>query len=568
MIDDANSIESGSVLACDLCIVGAGAAGISLALQFLRSDLRVVLLESGSTAPDDATQRLYESDVADPRLHAPGDRYRARRFGGSTTIWGGRCVPFDPLDFASRPWVTDHTWPIGYDDVSRYYPAANELCEAGEYVYDAARAVPGGMRPMINGFDSAHFSADGIERFSCPTDFGARYRHRLAASQSVRVLLNANCTDLQTDDDGVRIERLSVRTLGGVSFGIAARQVILATGGLEVPRLLLASRQTHADGIGNAHGQVGRNYMCHIAGTIGDLRLTLPQHGISHGYEIAEDGTYCRRRLAVDPAVQANLQIASSVVRLHFPSIPDPAHRTGPLSALYLARPFISYEYAKRLTGEGSAGFGTWLRHAVNVAGDPFGTAGFMLHMIRNRVLAARKFPSVIVRPRANRFSLDYHAEQQPNTASRVTLAQETDALGMPKLRIDWRYSRLDVTTALETLRLLRDDLASWGHGRLHYDPAKVEHAITRDGAYGGHHIGTARMGASAATSVVDANCRVHGMRNLYVAGSAVFSTSSQANPTLTIVALALRLADHVKRTARTPVVARAAEREPVTAGS
>jgi choline dehydrogenase-like flavoprotein len=548
MISDARSIEDGGVLDCDLCIVGGGAAGITLALQFLRSELRIILLESGAMLPDAATQSLYEAEVADPALHSPGDRYRARRFGGSTTIWGGRCVPFDPLDFDRRPWVTDHAWPIGYAELSRYYPAATAICEAGESIYDATGALPGGMRPMIRTFEPAHFSADGIERFSCPTDFAARYQHRLAASRSVHVLLNANCTELLTDAEGSRIDRLSVRTLDGPAFSVTPGRVILAAGGLEIPRLLLASRRTHREGIGNATGQVGRNYMCHIAGTLGALHLDVPRADIWHGYEVAEDGTYCRRRLATTPAAQQQLGLASSVLRLHFPSIPDPSHRTGALSALYLAKPLISYEYAKRLTGEGNTGFGTWLQHAANVVMDPFGTAGFMAHWIRYRTLAARKFPSVIVRPRANLFSLDYHAEQQPNAESRVTLGRETDRLGMPKLHIDWRYSALDVHTARETLRLLKQDLETWGHGRLTYYPETVEQQITREGAYGGHHIGTARMGASAATSVVDGDCRVHGMSNLYVAGSAVFPTSSQANPTLSIVALALRLADHLKR--------------------
>jgi choline dehydrogenase-like flavoprotein len=549
MISDANGVAPGAALDCDICIVGGGAAGITLALQFLRSDLRVILLESGGMMPDAATQLLYEAEVADLRLHAPGERFRARRFGGSTTIWGGRCVPFDPLDFAPRPWVTDRSWPISYAELSRYYPPANDICEAGEFVYDATRAVPGGMRPMIRGFDPAHFSSNGIERFSCPTDFAARYQHRLAASANVHVLLNANCTELLCAADGILIERVSVRTLAGVAFGVTAAQVILAAGGLEIPRLLLASRGTHADGIGNATGQVGRYYMCHIAATIGALRLDVPRGDIWHGYEVAEDGTYCRRRLALTPAVQQRLELASAVVRLHFPPIPNPAHRSGPLSALFLAKPFISYEYARRLTAETSPGFATWLLHAANVARDPFGTAGFALHWLRHRSLAARKFPSVIVHPRASLFSLDYHAEQQPNPASRVTLGQGTDALGMPKLHIDWRYGELDIRTAAEALRLLRADLAQWGHGVLNYDPETIEQQIMRDGAYGGHHIGTARMGAAAATSVVDRNCRVHGMRNLYVAGSAVFPTSSQANPTLTIVALALRLADHIKQT-------------------
>jgi choline dehydrogenase-like flavoprotein len=556
MIGDANTIDSGTTLDCDLCIVGAGAAGISLALQFLRSGLRVILLESGGQMPDDATQALYQADVVDPKLHSPGDRYRARRFGGSTTIWGGRCIPFDPLDFAPRPWVTDHRWPIGYDDVARYYPAANALCEAGDFLYDARQALPGGMKPMIRGFDSPHFSPDGIERFSCPTNFADRYQHRLAASAAVQVLLNANCTELHPGADASRIGRLTVQTLTGRNFSIAAGDVILATGGLEIPRLLLASRGAWAAGIGNDYGQVGRYYMCHIAGTLGTLALDVARGDVWHGYEVAEDGTYCRRRLAMTPQAQADAEIASSVMRFHFPSIPNPAHRSGALSALYLAKPIIPYEYAKRLTGEDSGGVANWFRHASNVAMDPFATATFMLHWFRRRSLAARKFPSIIVKSRANRFSLDYHAEQQPSFASHVTIGRETDRLGMPKLQIDWRYTPLDVHTALETLRLLKADLGAWGHGTLDYDPAQVEHLITRDGAYGGHHIGTTRMGTSPISSVVDGDGRVHGMRNLYVAGSASFATSSQANPTLTIVAMALRLADHLKQRATSPALA------------
>lgn len=555
MIRDANTVEAGSSLSCDLCIVGAGAAGITLALQFLASHLRVIVLESGAFARDAATQKLYAAEIADPALHSPGDSYRERRFGGSTTTWGGRCVPFDPLDFTRRPWVTEHSWPIDHGEISRYYPAANMICEAGECIYDAARAVPGGMRPVIRGFDPAHFSSSGIERFSCPTNFAARYQHRLAASESVRILLNANCTELLPDADGARIEALNVRTLAGVAFRVAAAQVVLATGGLEVPRLLLASRSRHADGLGNAHGQVGRHYMCHIAGTLGVLTLDVPKDDVFHGYEVAEDGTYCRRRLAVTPAVQWDLGLASSVMRLHFPSIADPRHRAAELSMLWLARPLISYEYAKRLNDGTPASAGRWLGHAANVAADPLATARFLLHWVRRRTFSVRKFPSVIVAPRANRFSLDYHAEQQPNAASRVTLGHETDRLGVPKLRIDWRHTELDVRTARETLRLLRDDLRAWGRGRLDYEPDQVERQVLRYGAYGGHHIGTARMGNSPATSVVDRDCRVHGIRNLYVAGSAVFPTSGQANPTLTIVALALRLSEHIRQTSQAGLV-------------
>jgi choline dehydrogenase-like flavoprotein len=550
MIRDACAVENGGTLDGDICIVGGGAAGITLALQFRESRLRVILLEAGGERPDAAAQALYQAEVADPRLHAPGARYRVRQFGGSTTIWGGRCVPFDPLDFERRPWIGEHGWPIGYDEVARYYPQANALCEAGDCAYDAATALPGPMRPMIRGFEPAHFSADGIERFSCPTDFAARYRHRLAAAANIEVLLNASATELLTSADGGRIDAVAVRTLTGRAFRVTARLVVLAAGGLEIPRLLLASRATHPAGLGNAHDQVGRNYMCHMAGTLGALTLDVPRSDVFHGYEIADDGTYCRRRLALKPDAQRELGLASAVMRLHFPSIVDPAHRTAPLSALYLAKPLISPEYATRLAEAGPAPASRWLRHALNVAADPVGMAGFTLHWLRWRTLAARKFPSVIVANRTNRFSLDYHAEQRPDPASRVTLSGERDALGMPKLRIDWRYGTLDLHTARETLRLLAADLAAWGRGRLEYEPERVGEELLRHGAYGGHHIGTARMSASPAAGVTDCDARVHGLANLYVAGSAAFPTSSQANPTLTIVAMALRLAAHLRREA------------------
>jgi choline dehydrogenase-like flavoprotein len=167
--------------------------------------------------------------------------------------------------------------------------------------------------------------------------------------------------------------------------------------------------------------------------------------------------------------------------------------------------------------------------------------------MLRDRKLAERKFPSIIIKPKANLFSLDFHAEQQPAPESRVELDRETDALGMPKIRVDWRYTSVDVDTVKRALALLANDIGRSGIGDFAYDPGAVEFEMTRYGAYGGHHIGTARMGLDEATSVVDPHCRVHGVGNLSIASAAVFPTSSQANPTLTVVALALRLASRLR---------------------
>ena len=545
MIGDASEVEDGASLAAGICIVGSGAAGISLALALGDSGLSVLLLEGGGAGFEAASQALYRGAVADARLHSPTDTYRRRGFGGSTAIWGGRCVPFDAIDFAHRDWVAGSGWPIGPDDLAPWYGAANALCEAGRFAYSAAEAFPdGGLPPMLAGFAGADFSADTLERFSIPTDFGVRYRARLALPGRVRVLLHASVVALRTTADGRAVERLDVAGPGGRRFSVRAAQVVLAVGGLETPRLLLASRAHHPDGIGNAHGQVGRHYMCHVAGTLGTLAPASPAW---HGYDVADDGVYCRRRLALTPAAQHRLRTGNFVARLHHPRIPDPSHRTGALSALYFAKPFISHEYGKRLHGGARVPAAARLAHLRNVAVDARGTAGFLLHWLRHRTLAARKYPSVIVAPRDNRYSLDFHAEQEPNTLSRVSLTQERDALGLQRLLVNWRHTALDLHTVRAAFAALASQLAQCGAGSLAYDPAEVELAALQDGAYGGHHIGTARMSADARTGVVDADCRVHGLANLFVAGSAVFPTSGQANPTLTIVALALRLADHLK---------------------
>ncbi len=548
MIGDAADIEAGAVLAADICIVGSGAAGMTLALALTDSGLSVLLLEGGGPQFEAASQALYQGAVADPLLHSPTEKYRRRAFGGSTAIWGGRCVPFDAIDFEARPWVAGSGWPFGPDVLAPWYEQANALCEAGRFAYTEADAFPAGLRPMLEGFAGADFTADTLERFSIPTDFGARYRARLAQSENVRLLLHASVVALHTGADGRLLDRLDVAGPGGRRFTVRAGQVVLALGGLETPRLLLASRGEceggHSHGIGNAHGQVGRHYMCHVAGTLGTLQPAAPAW---HGYDVSDDGVYCRRRLALTPRAQRRLRTGNFVARLHHPRIPDPSHRTGALSALYFAKPFISHEYGKRLHGGAKVTPAARLAHLRNVAVDARGTAGFLSHWLRHRTLAARKYPSVIVPPRDNRYSLDFHAEQEPNPLSRVTLAHDTDALGMQLLRVDWRHTALDMHTIRASLAALAAQMLQCSAGVFAYDPQEVELAALQDGAYGGHHIGTARMSRDARDGVVNADCRVHGLANLFVAGSAVFATSSQANPTLTIVALALRLADHLK---------------------
>jgi len=247
-----------------------------------------------------------------------------------------------------------------------------------------------------------------------------------------------------------------------------------------------------------------------------------------------------------EPA-QRQLQVGNMVARLHFPKIIDPAHHNGVLSGLYLARHFISYEYGKRLRDGNHKGLMLELKHIWNVITNPWDAIGFASHWLRKRTLAERKFPSIILNNRSNRFSLEVHAEQIPRADSRVTLGEQRDALGMPRIHVDWRHSPEDITTVERTLRAIDQELQRAGTGRFEFDEATLAEDLLRFGAYGGHHVGTARMGADPKTSVVDANCAVHGVGNLYVASSAAFPTSGQANPTLTLVALALRVAQHLQ---------------------
>jgi len=550
VIVEAASIEAGSCLKVDVCIVGSGAAGISMALALSGRGLSVLLLESGRMEHHDPTQALYAGSVADEKLHSPPDKYRHRRFGGATAIWGGRCMPFDPIDFEAREYIPHSGWPIAYEDLAPFYPEANRLAEAGPFEYSADAAFGPG-KPMIQGFHSDRVRTDGIERFSCPTNFAARYRERLQQAPDVTVLMGANCTGIRLQADGSRVRAVDVATLEGHRFTVAAQDTVLAVGGLETARLLLASRDVAPAGIGNEHDVVGRYYMCHIAGNVGKLTVKGPTSNVRHGYEVSPEGIYCRRRISLSEAEQRRLGVANMVARLHFPRITDPAHRSGVLSGLFMARRLISYEYSKRLKDGAPPTASVYARHLWNIVTGPVDTLGFLWHWVRRRTLAQRKFPSVILRNKSNQFSLEMHGEQIPQPDSRVTLTDDCDALGMPRIRVDWRYSPADIDAVRKTLDVLVEEFARSGLATFEYDGAALEHDLTRFGAYGGHHCGTARMGTDPHTSVVDADCRVHSVANLYVAGSAVFPTSSQANPTLTLIAVSLRLAEHLVERAR-----------------
>jgi len=557
MILQADSVPIDSTLEADVCIVGGGAAGLSIALKLCGSGLKVILLESGQFKFSSQTQRLYEGSVSSEALHSPLDKFRQRRFGGSTNIWGGRCAPLDPIDFQKRAYIPDSGWPIGYEQLSGHYAEACLLAEAGKFEFSAGDASNIDIRKLIEGFDASDINTDGLERFSCPTNFALRYQERLKAASNIEIYLGANVTRIDLHTNGSHVKHLAVATLGGNRFNVSAKAQILAMGGLENVRLLLSSHNVAPQGVGNDHDVVGRYYMSHIAGHVGNLTLNITPAAVHHGYAVSRDGIYIRRRIALTSVAQQRLGVTNMVARLHFPQPSDPGHRNGVLSAIYLARRLISFEYSRRLGDEGKKKDSLLWRHLRNVLSEFPDIAHFLSHWILQRKMKERKFPSVILRNKSNQFSLDIHAEQIPLRDSRITLTRDADVLGMPKMHVDWKYDRLDIHSIEKSLDLIANAFAASGTGLFEYDRNGLEHELTKYGAYGGHHLGTTRMGTDLATSVVDSDCQVHGVDGLYIAGGSVFPTSSQANPTLSIIAIGLRLAEHIcnRASVKSPII-------------
>jgi choline dehydrogenase-like flavoprotein len=483
MFVDARAIESGARLACDVCIIGAGAAGISLARELRGGRGRVCVLESGGLEPDAETQALYRGHGTGLANDGYVETSRLRYFGGSTNHWWGMCAPLDAHDFEPRPWVPHSGWPLSRVDLDPYYARAQPVCQLGPFDYDPAAWDP----------DPPPLGPRAERRmwqYGPPTRFGAVYREELRASTNVSVHLFANAVDLSASDSGRRVERVVVKTLAGGQFTVAARTVVLAAGGIENPRLLLGSDGVVNGGLGNGRDLVGRFFMDHPhRHPAGEILFDDPRLAAWSGKQVAR-GTRFLIHLGIRPEVQRQHGLLNGSIQLVHPwGAEDETER----SLLSLLRDLA-----------GGAG-----------AGAP------------------------------KRAELFARIEQAPNPESRVRLSEERDALGQRRVVLDWRLGALERDALQRILEMLAEDLAAAGTARVRIG---TDAAPARE--FGGeHHMGTTRMSDDPATGVVDRDCRVHGIENLYVAGSAVFPTVGWANPTLTIVALSLRLADHLKRT-------------------
>jgi choline dehydrogenase-like flavoprotein len=525
MILNGSSLGNGAVVETDICIIGAGAAGITLAMEFLNSGYRVVLLESGGLDLESEVQALNQGSCVSEWKIDP-EWTRLRQFGGTTMHWGGNCSPLDPWDFEARDWVKDSGWPFGRDELDKVYSKAFSYCQLPSDQYDAGHWATVnddfGARRMKLG-DKLR---EKIYLKSPPTRFGEVYRAALdGKDRDCLVFLNTHVAEIETDDSGAVVTGVSVLRPGSVMARVTARAFVLA-GGMENARLLLLSDRIIPNGLGNGYDTVGRWFMTHLAFTSGTAVIDIAD-GAAHYYGLS--GWEARFQSAVVPFAvgiqpteqeQRNRRMLNAVV-------------------------FLDESYG----GERSPGFKA-LRRIVKralygqVPDDLSGDLAKVLSDVDD--IASALYGRFTGDARYRVLELGYFSEQAPNRDSRLRLGDKLDFNGQRELVIDWQPSEIDKHTILETQKLLASEFGRMGLGRIKVDFSEMSDPWPKVPDSAAHFMGSTRMHDDPKQGVVNRNCRVHGMENLYIAGGSVFPTSGSAMVTMNIVALSVRLARHM----------------------
>ena len=528
MLEDARRIPTGTRIEADVCIVGSGPAGLSIAHALEGSGATLCVLEAGAERPDRATQSLLAGESA----FFDGDelqRSRLSALGGTSRIWSGWCRPLDAEVFEPRRQVPGEGWPFGREELDPFYARAHELCGLGPFEY-----APDRWRSQSDSCSPLQLDSDSVEtrlyQMSPPTHFGREHRDRLRQSRGVRVLLRAVCTELATDASGRCITAVRVATLGGNHFEVVPGFTVLAAGGIENARLLLLSDRQVPGGLGNERDLVGRYFMEHPYVTAGRLALERPGDApLSFYYPHAS--TCDGQRATVRGVIGIPRSRLEKEGLLPVALFPLPAWESAGLLGSRGAGALRELALSWR-SGWLPERTGARLARAL---GDPAGCLGSLYHRLLRPRLGAGAPGTLRIRA---------FCESEPVRSNRVRLCAERDRLGRRRVRVDWTPSELERRSLARGFELLGRALERAGIGRL----TSTLGSDAEDPIEGGrHHMGTTRMHADAARGVVDADGRVHGTANLFVAGSSLFPAAGFANPTLTIVALALRLADHVR---------------------
>ncbi|WP_042690761.1 FAD-dependent oxidoreductase [Azospirillum sp. B506] len=546
MLRDARHVLNGTHIDCDLCVIGGGAAGLTIARELAGGNLSVVLLEGGGLEVDGISQALY----AGRNVGLPYERLttaRSRYLGGSTNCWGGFSRPLERTDFAERPWIPGSGWPIPRDTMMPYYERSHSVLGLGPFEYgnDYWMERVGGPKaeliPVENGDGSASLFENRVAQLSPPIRMGEAYRAEIGRAANITAFLNANVTGLDTNHSATAVERVQVRTLDGPGFTVGARLFVLGCGGIENARILLLSNKVQAAGLGNGNDLVGRYFADHPRFKTSPIRLTRQGH-----HRTLYDVSLClaRRRLR-RPHPSIALALSPTEVLQERRGLPN--SRTY-LVASYHSGALDAFKAMRDLRLLPS-------RHRCRRFGVSEDEAASLLRNAGPRIL--RSMPQLVhalfdstIDPGwlPRRFTLETVLEPVPNSDSRVTLDHATDPFGRNLPKVDWRLTPQDRWGATETQRLLREELLRRGLIAVDVttEPEEAAEATMADVGWCWHHMGTTRMHVSPRQGVVDPDGRVHGIGNLYIAGSSVFPTMGADHPTMTIVALALRMTDRI----------------------
>jgi choline dehydrogenase-like flavoprotein len=538
MFIDARRISDGSIIEADICVIGSGAAGITLGRELSGKGFRVCLLESGGLRMQRQTQQLCEGETVGIPYEL--DTTRTRYFGGSTNCWGGFNRPFEQFHFAKRDWVPESGWPISHKDLQLFYGRAHELCGV-EAAYDSESSLAGlhdDMRPLR--FASGRLLTS-ITRLSKERRcFGKAYRSDLDRSDNVTVYLFANATDLQATENAGSVEEVGVTTFAGNKFRVRARWFILAAGAIENARLLLASTSVEAKGLGNSSDCVGRYFMEHPRYKVAEVALSTPTDRISKAYM----PRYALLRLPIAAEISIAHEVQKKEGLLDSAAYIDLVLK-GEEAASTIAMKELFWDLWRGVRPRNPA------KRIAAVLSSPLSlvTFGWGLFVPSESFIETRRITLI--------------AEQSPNRDSRITLSRQRDRLGMNQVKLDWRLTDLDRHTARRSAAILSQELERAGI-------LTTTSMLPEDGGddvlaptWNWHHMGTTRMHEDPKYGVVDADCRVHGIGNLFIAGSSVFPTAGNHTPTLTLIALALRLADYLQQLAATPAMELMPERTP-----
>jgi choline dehydrogenase-like flavoprotein len=512
LIRDLEREQPGAEERADICIVGAGAAGIVLAVELARMGRRVTLLEGGGAAIEETSQEPYRSEVIGHEhrgIHT--GRFRAQ--GGTTTKWGGQILELDAIDFERREWVSGSGWPFAKSELTESYARALELEGLAGVVLDDAEVWKQLEKPEPRFAEMVSY----LSRWTPEPNFAVLHREALEGD-AISLWLHANAVGLEMQDEAVRAVR--VKTLTGREVTFRAERFVFCLGAIESSRFFLQPRDGSLPW--NASGLLGRHFQDHIDGNAAELRVADRRRFHEMFDNIFLNGYKYHPKIKANTDAMRERKTLNAGATMYFVSDLDEE-----LAALK--------DTAKKM-----------LRGKVGQIG-----AKDLVAVATNLPLLARqswryKYAHRAYNPESAKVMLRVHCEQEPLSASSITLAEERDALGMLRTRLDWRISDLEQRTILEFARLAKVELAPVAELMLDAELERSDQAFRARCDDSNHHMGGMRMAVSASDGVVDTDLRLFGTRNCYVCSGAVFPSSGFSNPTHTLLALAVRLAGHL----------------------